>query len=174
MPIHAHLSHLHNTDGVGTHHFELLFPLCSGKGYSSRASGLNQSDLLLSGSSVGQLAIGGGGGGVYLPDYSVRQLTDLQVLKVTKINPHPTYVELCELVFLHIQHKVYLNIFPLKKWRGGNDCIIPRSLRLILEFQNRQTLPVLQPLPLICPNPKFLTEHRHPASRSPLRSPSLL
>lgn len=61
--------------------------LCSGKGYSSRASGLNQSDLLLSGGSVGQLALGGGGGGVYLPDYSVRQLTDLQVLKVTKANP---------------------------------------------------------------------------------------
>lgn len=65
-----------------------FFLLCSGKGYSSRASGLNQSDLLLSGGSVGQLAIGGGGGGVYLPDYSVRQLTDLQVLKVTKTNPH--------------------------------------------------------------------------------------
>lgn len=64
-----------------------LPPLCSGKGYSSRASGLNQSDLLLSGGSVGQLALGGGGGGVYLPDYSVRQLTDLQVLKVTKTNP---------------------------------------------------------------------------------------
>lgn len=104
MPIEAHLSHLHDTDSnpvtnaarvcVGTHFFELLFPLCSGKGYSSRASGLNQSDLLLSGGSVGQLPIGGGGGGVYLPDYSVRQLTDLQVLKVTKINPHTTYVEL--------------------------------------------------------------------------------
>lgn len=102
---------------VGTHFCELLFPLCSGKGYSSRASGLNQSDLLLSGGSVGQLPIGGGGGGVYLPDYSVRQLTDLQVLKVTKINPHATYVELCELVSLHIQRKVYLNTFPLKKWR---------------------------------------------------------
>uniref|UniRef100_H3CAP6 Metal transporter n=1 Tax=Tetraodon nigroviridis TaxID=99883 RepID=H3CAP6_TETNG len=51
---------------------------------NSRASGLNQSDLLLSGGSVGQLAIGGGGGGVYLPDYSVRQLTDLQVLKITR------------------------------------------------------------------------------------------
>lgn len=36
---------------------------------------------------MGQLALGGGGGGVYLPDYSVRQLTDLQVLKVTKTNP---------------------------------------------------------------------------------------
>lgn len=68
---------------------------------------------------MGQLAIGGGGGGVYLPDYSVRQLTDLQVLKVTKINPHTTYVELFELVFLHTQRKVYLNIFPLKRWRGG-------------------------------------------------------
>lgn len=71
--------------------FLLLPPLCSGKGYSSRASGLNHSDLLLSGGSVGQLAIGGGGGGVYLPDYSVRQLTDLQVLKVTKTNPHTTH-----------------------------------------------------------------------------------
>lgn len=102
---------------------ELLFPLCLGKGYSSRASGLNQSDLLLSGGSVGQLAIGGGAGGVYLPDYSVRQLTDLQVLKVTKINPRTTYVELCALIFLHVQHKVYLNVFPLKEWRE-NNCII--------------------------------------------------
>lgn len=65
-------------------------PLCPGKGYSSRASGLNQSDLLLSGGSVGQLAIGGGGAGLYLPDYSVRQLTDLQVLKVTKLTPRTT------------------------------------------------------------------------------------
>ncbi|TNM99999.1 hypothetical protein fugu_013032 [Takifugu bimaculatus] len=62
----------------------LVPPLPIGKGYSSRASGLNQSDLLLSGGSVGQLPIGGGGGGVYLPDYSVRQLTDLQVLKITR------------------------------------------------------------------------------------------
>lgn len=29
---------------------------------------------------------GGGGGGVYLPDYSVRQLTDLQIIKVAEIN----------------------------------------------------------------------------------------
>ncbi len=57
--------------------------LCSGPRYSSRASGLNQSDSLLSGSSVGQLTTGGG---VYLPDYSVRQLTDLQIIKVTNIN----------------------------------------------------------------------------------------
>lgn len=33
---------------------------------------------------MGQLTTGGGG--VYLPDYSVRQLTDLQIIKVTKIN----------------------------------------------------------------------------------------
>ncbi|CAF94553.1 unnamed protein product, partial [Tetraodon nigroviridis] len=87
---------LHNTQGQAVGKVEsaapapfgtnvlLLPPLCAGKGYSSRASGLNQSDLLLSGGSVGQLAIGGGGGGVYLPDYSVRQLTDLQVLKITR------------------------------------------------------------------------------------------
>lgn len=64
----------------------LLFALCAGQRYSSRASGLNQSDLLSSGGSVGQLAAGGGGGGggVYLPDYSVRQLTDLQIIKVAE------------------------------------------------------------------------------------------
>lgn len=61
----------------------LLPLLCSGKGYSSRASSLNQSDLLLSGGSVGQLTAGGGA--LYLPDYSVRQLTDLQIIKVTQI-----------------------------------------------------------------------------------------
>ncbi|KAG8000104.1 Metal transporter CNNM1 [Nibea albiflora] len=59
----------------------LIPPLPIGQRYSSRASGLNQSDLLLSGGSVGQLATGGG---VYLPDYSVRQLTDLQIIKITK------------------------------------------------------------------------------------------
>lgn len=106
-------AHLHNSDGKAgrdvesaarPHFHEPMFsflllppPLCSGKGYSSRASGLNQSDLLLSGGSVGQLALGGGGGGVYLPDYSVRQITDLQVLKVTKTNAHTprTNVECC-------------------------------------------------------------------------------
>lgn len=65
----------------------LLLVLCAGQRYSSRASGLNQSDLLSSGGSIGQLAaVGGGGGGVYLPDYSVRQLTDLQIIKVAEIN----------------------------------------------------------------------------------------
>lgn len=34
---------------------------------------------------MGQLTTGGGGG-VYLPDYTVRQLTDLQIIKVAKIN----------------------------------------------------------------------------------------
>uniref|UniRef100_UPI003AAF4F82 metal transporter CNNM1 n=1 Tax=Centroberyx gerrardi TaxID=166262 RepID=UPI003AAF4F82 len=48
---------------------------------SSRGSGLNQSDSVLSGGSVGQLSAGGG---VYLPDYSVRQLTDLQIIKITR------------------------------------------------------------------------------------------
>lgn len=33
---------------------------------------------------MGQLAAGGGG--AYLPDYSVRQLTDLQIIKVVEIN----------------------------------------------------------------------------------------
>ncbi|KAM7408737.1 hypothetical protein PAMA_002455 [Pampus argenteus] len=59
----------------------LIPPLPIGHRYSSRGSGLNQSDSLLSGGSVGQLATGGG---VYLPDYSVRQLTDLQIIKITR------------------------------------------------------------------------------------------
>ncbi|XP_070834024.1 metal transporter CNNM1 [Chaetodon trifascialis] len=59
----------------------LIPPLPIGQRYSSRGSGLNQSDLLLSGGSVGQLTVGGG---VYLPDYSVRQLTDLQIIKITR------------------------------------------------------------------------------------------
>lgn len=65
------------------HTLSFLLLMCSGQRYSSRGSGLNQSDSLLSGGSVGQLTIGGG---VYLPDYSVRQLTDLQIIKVTNIN----------------------------------------------------------------------------------------
>ncbi|XP_041645556.1 metal transporter CNNM1 [Cheilinus undulatus] len=59
----------------------LIPPLPIGQRYSSRASGLNQSDSLLSGGSVGQLSTGGG---AYLPDYSVRQLTDLQIIKITR------------------------------------------------------------------------------------------
>ncbi|XP_060943469.1 metal transporter CNNM1 [Limanda limanda] len=54
-----------------------LIPLPLGHRYS----GLNQSDSLLSGSSLGQLTTGGG---IYLPDYSVRQLTDLQIIKITR------------------------------------------------------------------------------------------
>ncbi|XP_070697070.1 metal transporter CNNM1 [Pempheris klunzingeri] len=59
----------------------LIPPLPVGQRYSSRGSGLNQSDSLLSGGSVGQLTTGGG---VYLPDYSVRQLTDLQIIKISR------------------------------------------------------------------------------------------
>ncbi|KAF1375742.1 hypothetical protein PFLUV_G00223350 [Perca fluviatilis] len=59
----------------------LIPPLPIGPRYSSRGSGLNQSDSLLSGGSVGQLTTGGG---VYLPDYSVRQLIDLQIIKITR------------------------------------------------------------------------------------------
>ncbi|XP_078129241.1 metal transporter CNNM1 [Sander vitreus] len=59
----------------------LIPPLPTGPRYSSRGSGLNQSDSLLSGGSVGQLTTGGG---VYLPDYSVRQLIDLQIIKITR------------------------------------------------------------------------------------------
>ncbi|KTG47888.1 hypothetical protein cypCar_00048019, partial [Cyprinus carpio] len=45
----------------------------------SRSSGLNHSDTTIHGGSLGQLSISGG---PYLPDYSVRQLTDLQIIKV--------------------------------------------------------------------------------------------
>ncbi|KAM6972244.1 metal transporter CNNM1 [Aplochiton taeniatus] len=47
----------------------------------SRSSGLDRSDSMLYGGSMNQL---NGGGSVYLPDYSVRQLTQLQVIKITK------------------------------------------------------------------------------------------
>ncbi|CAN9510757.1 unnamed protein product [Ophioblennius macclurei] len=47
----------------------------------SRSSGLDRSDSMLYGGSMGQL---NGGGNVYLPDYSVRQLTHLQVIKITR------------------------------------------------------------------------------------------
>ncbi|XP_061546518.1 metal transporter CNNM1 [Phycodurus eques] len=58
----------------------LIPPLPIGQRYSSRSSGLNQSDSLLSGGSIGQLSAGG----LYLPDYSVRQLTDLQIIKIIR------------------------------------------------------------------------------------------
>lgn len=46
----------------------------------SRSSGLDRSEPMLYGGSMSQL---NGGGNVYLPDYSVRQLTHLQIIKVT-------------------------------------------------------------------------------------------
>ncbi|XP_077586115.1 metal transporter CNNM1 [Stigmatopora nigra] len=58
----------------------LIPPLPLGQRYNSRSSGLNQSDSLLSGGSIGQLSVGG----FYLPDYSVRQLTDLQIIKIIR------------------------------------------------------------------------------------------
>lgn len=45
----------------------------------SRSSGLTRSESMLYGGSMGQL---NGGVNVYLPDYSVRQLTHLQIIKV--------------------------------------------------------------------------------------------
>nr|XP_023995987.1 metal transporter CNNM4-like [Salvelinus alpinus] len=60
----------------------LIPPLSIVNRFGSGSSGLNQSDSVLSGGSVGQLSIGGGG--VYLPDFSVRQLTDLQIIKISR------------------------------------------------------------------------------------------
>uniref|UniRef100_A0A8C7XRK2 Metal transporter n=1 Tax=Oryzias sinensis TaxID=183150 RepID=A0A8C7XRK2_9TELE len=47
----------------------------------SRSSGLDRSESMLHGGSMGQL---NGGVNVYLPDYSVRQLTHLQIIKITR------------------------------------------------------------------------------------------
>ncbi|KAG7275176.1 hypothetical protein CRUP_023764 [Coryphaenoides rupestris] len=47
----------------------------------SRSSGLDRSESMLYGGSMNQL---NGGGGAYLPDYSVRQLTHVQVIKITR------------------------------------------------------------------------------------------
>ncbi|XP_073689824.1 metal transporter CNNM1 isoform X2 [Garra rufa] len=47
----------------------------------SPSSGLNHSDSTIHGGSLGQLSISGA---PYLPDYSVRQLTDLQIIKITR------------------------------------------------------------------------------------------
>ncbi|XP_023676382.2 metal transporter CNNM1 [Paramormyrops kingsleyae] len=47
----------------------------------SRSSGLNRSDSMIYGGSSGQLNCSSG---AYLPDYTVRQLTDLQIIKITR------------------------------------------------------------------------------------------
>ncbi|CAL8331786.1 unnamed protein product [Lota lota] len=47
----------------------------------SRSSGLDRSESMLYGGSMNQL---NGGGSAYLPDYSVRQLTHVQVIKITR------------------------------------------------------------------------------------------
>ncbi|XP_068451792.1 metal transporter CNNM1-like isoform X2 [Clinocottus analis] len=51
----------------------------------SRSSGLDRSESMLYGGSMSQL---NGGGNVYLPDYSVRQLTHLQIIKITRSHYH--------------------------------------------------------------------------------------
>lgn len=58
----------------------LEFPLSSADHKSpSRSSGLDRSESMLYAGSTSQL---NGGGNAYLPDYSVRQLTPLQIIKV--------------------------------------------------------------------------------------------
>ena len=52
----------------------------------SRSSGLDRSESMLYGGSMNQL---NGGGSAYLPDYSVRQLTPVQVIKVNT-SPAPS------------------------------------------------------------------------------------
>ncbi|XP_036400903.1 metal transporter CNNM1-like [Megalops cyprinoides] len=47
----------------------------------SRSSGLNRSDSMIYGGSMSQL---NASNSAYLPDYSVRQLTDLQIIKITR------------------------------------------------------------------------------------------
>ncbi|TRY84075.1 hypothetical protein DNTS_008923 [Danionella cerebrum] len=47
----------------------------------SPSSGLNHSDTTIHAGSLGQLSISSG---PYLPDYTVRQLTDLQIIKITR------------------------------------------------------------------------------------------
>ncbi|KAA0718243.1 Metal transporter CNNM1 [Triplophysa tibetana] len=47
----------------------------------SPSSAFNHSDTTIHGGSLGQLSISGG---PYLPDYSVRQLTDLQIIKISR------------------------------------------------------------------------------------------
>ncbi|XP_056266253.1 metal transporter CNNM1-like isoform X2 [Pseudoliparis swirei] len=49
--------------------------------HRSGSSDLDRSESMLYGGSLGQL---NGGGNVYLPDYSVRQLTHLQIIKITR------------------------------------------------------------------------------------------
>uniref|UniRef100_A0A8C6WH17 Metal transporter n=1 Tax=Neogobius melanostomus TaxID=47308 RepID=A0A8C6WH17_9GOBI len=49
----------------------------------SRSSGLDRSDSMLYGGSMAQL---NGGSNLYLPDYSVRQLTHLQIIKISRSN----------------------------------------------------------------------------------------
>ncbi|KAK7930108.1 hypothetical protein WMY93_006503 [Mugilogobius chulae] len=49
----------------------------------SRSSGLERSESMLYGGSMSQL---NGGSNLYLPDYSVRQLTHLQVIKISRSN----------------------------------------------------------------------------------------
>lgn len=89
---------------------------------------------------MGQLPTGGG---VYLPDYSVRQLTDLQIIKVTH---KLSYIE--------------------KKAKNGSTS---KNVHF-KKCPKNAALPLLQRWPLICCNPIDLHERSHPVSRSALHT----
>lgn len=134
---------------------------CLGQRYSSRGSGLNQSDLLLSGGSVGQLSAGGG---VYLPDYSVRQLTDLQIIKVANRNSCTYNTDTWKTWTAVIMNSLSAQ-FPAqfrgqgvkkrKREQKQNSCEFKLPPFNIRNSRKMQTLPRLQRLPLICRNPWF-------------------
>ena len=134
--------------------FSVVF--CLGQRYSSRGSGLNQSDLLLSGGSVGQLSAGGG---VYLPDYSVRQLTDLQIIKVANRNSSTYNTDTWKTWAAVIMNSLSVQ-FPAQ-FRGQqgkkklHNCAFKLPQFNLRISRKMLTLPRLQRLPLICHNPWF-------------------
>uniref|UniRef100_A0A4W4E5Y6 Metal transporter n=1 Tax=Electrophorus electricus TaxID=8005 RepID=A0A4W4E5Y6_ELEEL len=82
----------------------------------SRSSGLNHSDTTIHGGSLGQLSVGGG---AYLPDYSVRQVTDLQIIKVPPTShsmTHQTHLGNLVYVYKRSINKTALYIYEQEFW----------------------------------------------------------
>ncbi|XP_030627321.1 metal transporter CNNM1 [Chanos chanos] len=104
----------------------------------SRSSGLNQSDTMIPVGSQGQLCLAGG---TYLPDYSVRQLTDLQIIKITRN---------------HYQNALMATRMDSSPQTPDAETQVPEMRGGIPETRSNSIA-----LPLTEPRPRFLRAHAH-------------
>ncbi|XP_052468572.1 metal transporter CNNM1-like isoform X3 [Carassius gibelio] len=117
----------------------------------SQSSGLNHSDTTIHVGSLGQLSISGG---PYLPDYSVRQLTDLQIIKITRN---------------HYQNALTATRMDSSPQTPDADSQVPGDRMTIPETRsNSIALPLTEPRPYLTRFHQHRHLYRHPDSTSTL------